>query len=151
MKKKVSVAQAVNAYELLGSAKYQKMDDADKIKVWKITRLLRPLATRFSEDKADAIGRLVSDSIRERLPKAQEYERISKEGTGELPMTEGEYKAFLTEYAGSVTLVKKALDEILCQEEELDAEFLTEESFGLLMASNDWSMRQVEALEFMVG
>jgi hypothetical protein len=46
------------AYRLLGSAKYGKLADEDKIKVLKICIALKPIATKYDEDSKDVAEKL---------------------------------------------------------------------------------------------
>jgi hypothetical protein len=56
---------------VLQNAKYQKLSDDGKVKVWKITRLLKPVATQFKEDVQDAQQKLMPDGdFLQRLGKA---------------------------------------------------------------------------------
>ena len=44
----------LNAFNVISNAKYTKLDDADKVKVWKIARALKPVADKFNDDRDDA-------------------------------------------------------------------------------------------------
>lgn len=147
MEKCLKTSEIVSAYKVLSGAKYQKLDDADKIRLWKISRVLKPIALQFEEDRADAVKTLMPESISEGMEKAQEYERLKAQNADNLPMTEDEYKGFVKELASCSELVKNAMREILEKEVKLELEPLTEKILGQLMASNDWSIKQVESLE----
>ena len=147
MEKCLKISEVVSAYKVLSSAKYQKLDDADKIKLWKISRVLKPIAVQFEEDRADAVKTLMPESISESMGKAQEYERLKAQNADNLPMTEDEYKSFVKELSNCSKLVKDAMREILEKEVKLELEPLTEKTLGQLMVSNDWSIKQVESLE----
>lgn len=147
MEKCLKISEVVSAYKVLSSAKYQKLDDADKIKLWKISRVLKPIAVQFEEDRADAVKTLMPESISESMGKAQEYERLKAQNADNLPMTEDEYKGFVKELSNCSKLVKDAMREILEKEVKLELEPLTEKTLGQLMVSNDWSIKQVESLE----
>lgn len=151
MKKSLKTNDVVSAYKVLESAKYQKLEDEDKIKVWKISRTLKPISAQFNEAKEDATRAFLTEEVMQNYQKAQAYEKGRKEGDENLPMTDEEYKAFVIEFLKSKTVTEKALGELLEKEVELDIDTLSEEAFGKLMASNDWDMSQVDALEFMVG
>ena len=68
MTKKVKTEQVLGAFNVLNTAKYAKMDDADKIKVWKIARALKPIATKFDEDSKDAAEKLKPEATRKFRP-----------------------------------------------------------------------------------
>jgi hypothetical protein len=63
-----------------------------------------------------------------------------------LPMSESEYNEFVELFKGYQTLVNQALEDIAKKEIALDFEPISEEAFGQLMASNDWTLEQVDAL-----
>jgi len=150
MEKCLKTSEIVSAYKVLSGAKYQKLEDADKIRLWKISRVLKPIALQFEEDRADAVKTLMPESISEGMGKAQEYERLKAQNADNLPMTEDEYKGFVKELASCSELVKNAMREILEKEVRLEFEPLSEESFGKLLASNDWNLTQAGHLEFIV-
>ncbi len=147
----MKIFEIVEVYRLLGNAKYHKLEDPDKIKVWKISRLLKPTALKAEEAQQDATDKLVPDSFREQVNKAQEYRRAKAAGEKELPMTDKEYLIYLADFRKYSTLVAKALEEFLQEDVKLEFEPLSEEAMGLLIACNDWPMSQVEKLEWMIG
>ncbi len=151
MEKSLKIFEIVEVYRLLGNAKYHKLEDPDKIKVWKISRLLKPTALKAEEAQQDATDKLVPDSFREQVNKAQEYRRAKAAGEKELPMTDKEYLIYLADFRKYSTLVAKALEEFLQEDVKLEFEPLSEEAMGLLIACNDWPMSQVEKLEWMIG
>ena len=99
MKKTVKTADVIRAYKVLVGARYQRLEDADKIRVWKVFKSLKPVAVRFEEDRADAMRVLADEGLMEALPRAQEYERLKASNAESLPMTEEEYKGFVDRYA----------------------------------------------------
>ena len=54
MKKTVKTSEILSVYNIISTAKYGKLSDEDKVKVWKITRKMKPVATKFDEDSKDA-------------------------------------------------------------------------------------------------
>lgn len=148
---KLTTKKAIEAFKMLDSAKYQKLSDDDKVKVWKITRALRPIALEYSDEVQDARERLVpSDDYKEKLQKAQLYEQMKKEGKDNLPMSDEEYLEFLKVFKEYMELLDKALKEELDKENDIEIPTISEDAFGKLMASNDWSFGQVEALDFII-
>lgn len=149
MKKNIKTSEILNIYNVINNAKYSKMEDADKIKVWKICRVLKPIATKFDEDSKDAAEKFKADikDFDERLGKAQEYERLrsKKEPTIDI-MTTAEYDAFIKEFKEYNDLVQKAVQEFADKEVEIDFTPITEDAFGKLLSSNEWTMAQATAL-----
>ena len=157
MKKIIKTSEILAAYNVLNTAKYGSMEDADKIKVWKITRTLKPIATKFDEDSKDAAEKMkpkYEGGFDETLQKAQEYERMirdPKADTKKLPMGAAEYDAFINEFKKYNELVGKAVEEFATKEVELSFEPLSEDAICKLMASNtDWKMAQVMAISDIV-
>ena len=65
-------------------------------------------------------------------------------------ITDEEYQTIVKEYNEYNSLVNKAIQEFSEKEVELDFEHLTEDDFGKLIASNDWSIAQLENIEFII-
>lgn len=138
------------AHQVLSTAKYGKLDDADKIKVWKIARKLAPVAEKFDADVKDASEKLKpTGDFSERLMKAQEYEAMVRKpdcDAQKLPMGAAEYDAFIKELRKYNKLVDDAVREFGDKEVEIEFDPVSEDAFGKLMASNDWKMVQVVEL-----
>lgn len=155
MKKVIKTSEALTAYNILNNAKYGSMEDGDKIKVWKITRALKPIATKFEEDNKDAAEKFKAD-IKDfdiLLPKAQEYENLMRtnDDMSKSPIGAAEYDAFIKEFKKYNELVGKAVEEFAKKEVELSFEPLSEGAICKLMASNtDWKMAQVMAISDIV-
>ena len=154
MTRKVKTEMLLAVFNVLNTAKYGKLDDADKIKVWKIARQMKPIATKFEEETKDAAEKMKpGEEFDEQLQKAQQYEvEIRKPDCDaeKLPMGAAEYQAFITEFKKYQKLVNDAVKEFADKEVELEFEPVSEEVFGKLMASNDWTMDQVTTLGDMI-
>ena len=156
MKKIIKTSEVLAAYNILNTAKYGSMEDADKIKVWKITRALKPIATKFDEDSKDAAEKMkpkYEGGFDETLQKAQEYERMirdTKVDVKKLPMGAAEYDAFIKEFKAYNELVGKAVEDFAKKEVTINIELLSDDAFGKLMASNDWTFGQTTALSEII-
>ena len=156
MKKSIKTSEILAAYNVLNTAKYGSMEDSDKIKVWKITRTLKPIATKFDEDSKDAAEKMkpkYEGGFDETLQKAQEYERMirdPKADTKKLPMGAAEYDAFIEKFKEYNKLVGKAVEDFANKEVKIDIEPLSDDAFGKLMASNEWTMGQAVALSEII-
>ena len=149
MKKiRIKNEEVLHAFNIINAANYKQLDDADKIKLYKIARAMKPSARQFEEDSRDAAEKLKPEGIDAKLQKAQEYEAKTKAGdTDKLPMTAEEYQKFIqTEWLPFNNLVQKAVREFADKEIELEFEPLTEEAFGKLMASNDWTIEKATTI-----
>ena len=145
MKKTVKTSEILSVYNIISNAKYGKMDDADKIKVWKIARRLKPVATKFDEDSKDAAEKMKPyEDFDKKLQKAQEYERLrqKKEPTIDV-MTTADYDAFIEDFKKYNQVVNDAIKEFADKEVKVEFDTISEDAFGKLLASNDWNMGQV--------
>lgn len=153
MEKSLKTLEIVDAYHLLGNAKYNKLEDADQLKVWRLSRLMKPIAKEVEEAQQDAVKSLIPDEFRQKIRKAQEYSEARKAGIKEgLPMTDGEFLEYLTEFKKYNILVGKAFDEVLQKEVKLEFEPLPENTVGQLVTCNEWPMAEaLEKLEWLIG
>lgn len=144
MKKTLKTEAILEVWNILNSANYKKLDDSDKIKLWKTARVLKPIAKQFEEDSKDAAEKMKPEGLDELLEKAKEYEAKKQKGEADdLPLTDQEYQSFIRDkWSPFNQLVAKAVKEFAEKEVEIDIEPLTEEAFGKLMASNDWSVEK---------
>lgn len=146
MKKTIKIERVLTAFRVLNTAKYTKMSDEDKIKVWKIARALKPVADKFEDDSNDAAEKFKpTEDFAERLQKAQEFERKRNAGEDmtDAPMGAAEYNEVIKEFQKYNKTVADALKEFADKEVEVEFDVLTEEAFGKLMASNEWEVSQV--------
>ena len=153
-KQTIKTEKVLSAYRVLSTAKYTKMDDADKIKVWKIARALKPVATKFEDDSKDAAEKFKPEGFDENLRKAQEFERVTKDkdaDTSKLKMGAAEHDAFIKgDWTKYNKLVADAVDEYAKKENKITIEPISEEAFGKLMSSNDWTFGQVDVLDIII-
>ena len=152
-KQTIKTEKVLAAYNIINAAKYTKLDDADKVKVWKIARALKPIATKFDEDSKDAADKMKPEGFNDNLAKAQEYERVTKDAdadTSKLQMGASEYSKFIEELKKYNKLVSDAVREFADKEVEVEFELLSEEAFGRLMASNEWTMEQTVEIGMLI-
>lgn len=145
-KKTIKTDKVLSAFRVLNTAKYSKMEDEDKIKVWKIARALKPVADKFDEDSKDAAEKFKpSEDFADNLQKAQEYERMRNAGEDmtKAQMGAAKYGEFVKEFQKYNKLVTDAIKEFAEKEVDVEFEPLSDAAFGKLMASNEWEMSQV--------
>lgn len=140
----------IEAYNILNVAKYNKLEDSDKIKIWKIVRVLKPIVTKFQEDMKDASEKFMQEfeNFQENLQKARQYE--TAENKEEAEMTEDQYKAFIVDFISYNRLVNNTANDLASEEVNVDFEKLSEDAFGKLMASNDWTIEQTTKIDFII-
>ena len=148
MKQTIKTEKVMRVYNILNSTKYAKLDDANKVKVWKIARQLKPVATKFDEDSKDAAEKMKPyEGFEDDLQKAQEYERLKGVNA---KMDIDEYQKFIVALNSYQELVSKAVKEFADAEVEVDFDLITEDAFSKLMASNEWTLDQaVEIGDFI--
>ena len=156
MEQKIKTQDALTTYRIISTAKYTKMDDADKIKIWKIARALKPFATQFDDESSDAAERFKEGfkDFDERFQKAQQYEievRKPNCDASKLPIGAAEYQEFISgDFSAYNKLVNDAIKEFADKEITVEFDKISEDAFGKLMASNEWTMAQVVALDGIV-
>ena len=156
MKEMIKTKEILAAYNVLNAAKYGSLDDADKIKVWKIARALKPIAKKFEEDSEDAAKKLkpeMEGGFDEKLMKAQEYEKMVRDPKADmknLPMGAAEYDAFIAEFKKYQKLVDDAIKDFAEKDVEVEFEAIEEEAFGKLMASNEWTIERAVTLSEII-
>lgn len=166
MKKvKISTEKCLAVYNILGNCKYGKLEDADKIRLWRIVRQLQPVAEGFAADRADAARRLRPEGMDETEQRmaALERERMAAFGDISTPQREQafvrqlmadspEYADYRRELARMQQTVGEAVSQMAARTVELAFEPLTEEAFARLMGGNEWTMAQaVAAGEVITG
>jgi len=148
--KKMKTEDVLKAYNVISTAKYGKLADEDKIKVWKIARALKPVAEKFREDSEDVQQKMKpNDDFDEHLMKGQEYEREIRKpdcDPTKLPIGAAQYQEFLDEFKAYQKLVNDTIKDLAEKEVEVSFEPISEDAFGKLMASNDWTLEQVATL-----
>lgn len=152
MKKTLNTKTALDAWKVLSSAKYAKMSDDDKIALWKISKALKPVSTGYDEDHKGILQTLKpTEDFDDKLMRWNETR--DKKGAGMkdgLPMTDAEFVdfiyRFITPYNNSV---EKAMKELESKKIELEYEPLSKDAFKALLNSNEWTMEQVTAIDFI--
>ena len=150
-KQTIKTEKVLSAYRVLSTAKYSKMSDEDKIKVWKIARTLKPVADKFDDDSKDAAEKFKpSEDFDEKLQKAQDYERTIRNTEKDSEERAAEYGKFVGEFNAYQKLVNDAVKEFANKEVEVEFEKLSEDAFGKLMASNEWTMEQTMEIGMLI-
>lgn len=153
MKTTVKTEKVAKAYGILSTARFSKMEDADKIKVWKIGRALKPVADKFKDESEDAAEKMKPEGFDEKYQKAQEYERVMRDKGADASKPEmgaAEYSKFVTEVQSYNRLVADAVKEYAEKEVELEFEPLPDETFEKLMVSNEWTLEQALELGMLI-
>ena len=155
MSKKVKTKEVLVAWQVLGQAKYDKLDNDQKVRVFHIGQMLKPIATAFSDYSADAAEKMQpSADFQERWDKAKVYETMTanpKADMEQLPMGPAEYKEFMVkEYFPFDRLWKKAIKDEGDKEVELKFDPISEEVLFALADANKWNVDQTTAVATVV-
>jgi hypothetical protein len=155
MSKKVKTKEVLVAWQVLGQAKYDKLDSDQKVRVFHIGQMLKPIATAFSDYSADAAEKMQpSADFQERWDKAKVYETMTanpKADMEQLPMGPAEYKEFMVkEYFPFDRLWKKAIKDEGDKEVELKFDPISEEVLFALADANKWNVDQTTAVAAIV-
>ena len=155
MKKTIKTELILEAFNILKGAKSTDLSTDEKIKVWKITRALAPIAEKMEDDTKDAAEKFKEgfENFDERLAKAQEYMVKSKDKNVDaksLPMGAAEFEAFKEgDWKAYSNILKKALDEFAQKEVEVVFEPISENTMIKLMECNDWVYEYLIKLDFI--
>ena len=158
MSKKITIKteKILEVFNILNGAKYAKLEDGDKVKLWKVTRKLKPIAVQFEDDTKDACEKFKEgfENLDERLQNAQEFEAAQRNPDADvsgLKMGAAEHDEFIKgDWNEYNKLVGKAVKEFAEKEVEVEFEEISEDAFAKLMASNNWTFGQVCALEEII-
>lgn len=137
MEVKKTTDQVVTAYRLINSARLSKMEDAEKFALIKAARRLKGVSNDFEELLKDAQEKLKPDGFDGIIRKVQAKEELT-----------GVESEKLRKYN---TDVQACVQGELEKEVELDFAPLTEEAIGRLIASNDFSVSEILAVEDVIG
>lgn len=133
----------IAAYNTLTGSKLTKMSGEGKIKVVKIIKAMKPIATDYEDFRKDALERLKPEGFDAMAEKAQQWQKEGDKTT--LTATErAEINQFFADYQ---TDVDKCLNDEVNKEHELELTKLTAEEFTSLCDGNDWTAGQM--LELM--
>ncbi len=152
MRKKTKAENVAQVYNILNTAKYSKLNDDERIALWKITRALKPVALKLKDDIQDAAQHMKpSDDFDQRLSLARQYEQAQRDGKEFDKLSKEDYDAFIHEWRDYSKLVDTAVKEFADEEVEIDIEPITEETLSRLMASNDsWTMEKAVIVSDMI-
>jgi hypothetical protein len=133
----------VTVFNLLNSAKINKVSDSGKIKVVKAVRQMKSIATNFDELLNDARERLKGEEHDEMAEKASRWQM---EGDS-VDLTDEEkiaINAYFMEYGNRID---ECIKEEAEKEHTLSFTRLTEEEFEGLISSNDWDIKTIMEIE----
>lgn len=147
----IPIKSVIIAYNVLGTAKYSKLDNADKSKLLLIARALKKIVAEYDDFVADA-RKVMKPDIDNFDEKEMKWEETrAKIGAGikdDLPMSLNDFMSFqykvIIPYNKSVedAIEKRYKDKI-----EIEFEPLSSDAFDKLATSNEWQV--ASALELI--
>ena len=145
--------EITNIYAVLNEAKLTKMDDADKFKVIKALRVIKPIAKGYEDLIEEAKNKRKGDDHDKVTEKAQDWNKDNQgKKVGELTQEQiDELNAINKYFSDYNSRVENCVKEEAEKEVELTFDKLNEEAFGKLVASNDWTCGQIMALSDAVA
>ena len=148
MKKSVKTVEVFNAYNILSTAKFDKLSDTIKVSVWKIARQLKPVAQGFGDTSRDCAEKMQpTEDFPERLRRWQKYNQLKEEGKPTIDvMSTAEHDTFSQEFQKYNKLVNEAMKESAESKVELNFEPISEDGLMKLAESNDWTLGQIVAV-----
>ena len=151
----LKMEQMLAAYNVISQAKFEKLADADKIKVWKISRALKPFVYKFNEDSEDAAKTFKPcDDWDDKAIKADEFERMTKAvnfDAQKLPIGPAEYSEIKRLYNKYQKDLAEALKEASEKEHEVEFEQISQDAMLKLSASNpQWTFGHLTAIDIIV-
>lgn len=129
----------VSVFNLLNSAKINEVSTSGKIKIIKVVRALKPIATGFDELLNDAREKLQGENHEEMAEKAIRWQQ---EGD-KVDLTDEEKIAVNMYFQEYGNRIDECVKEEAEREHELDFPKLTEEEFEGLISSNDWDVKTI--------
>lgn len=151
MKKNLKTATINDVYTLLDSAKYTKMEAADRRALVKAMHPLKKVSTDFTDFREDAIKRLRPENYEEVDRLVGEFNGLSAEART-AAVTDPKYASAIKAFNAFQTDISECLREEIAKEQELEYEPLTAEAIDRLLDSNEgWTVGQAMLVEDVLG
>jgi hypothetical protein len=141
----MKVKNIVEAYKLLGNAKTTNLDDADKGKILKARKAMRPIADEFEAFLKDAQEMFKPEGWEETQKKLAQWQQEGENTTLSEEERIAINKALITYQSSIDKAVKAELD----KEIEIEIEKLSEGADIKLMSANDWTPNQLDLIDMM--
>lgn len=143
---KTTIKQVVECFKALGNAKVNKLDEAEKIKILKARKVMRPIAEAYEEFLKDAQEMFKPENWDEIQKKTAQWKEEG-EKTSLSEAERAEVNKALSAYFKSVNATVK--DE-LTKEVEIEVEKLKENSDIKIMEENDWKIGDLDLIEILL-
>lgn len=143
----MKVKNIVEAYKLLGNAKVSNLEDADKIKILKARKAMRPTANEYEAFEKDCQEAMKYEGFNDDIePYTIAHNKIRQGKVNEISESEANAYGRIMEYEMKI---RKALHDEQNKEIEIEIEKLSEGSDIKLMSANDWTPNQLDLIDMM--
>ena len=142
----MKVKSIVEAYKLLGNTKTTNLYDADKGKILKARKAMRPIADEFEAFLKDAQEMFKPEGWEETQKKLAQWQQEGEKTT----LSEEERIAINKALIGYQSAVDKAVKAELEKDVEIEIEKLSEGSDIKLMSANDWTPNQLDLIDMLL-
>lgn len=141
-----------NVYAILNEAKLTKMEDADKFKVIKALRVIKPIAKGYEDFVEDAKNKLKDEKYEDMSNKAHDWNKANqnKKRSSLTDADIAELEAINEYFVGYNKRIETCLKEEAEKEVEVEFEKLSEDAFCKLVSSNDWTCSQILSLSDVI-
>ena len=143
---KASVKQIVDAYNALGNAKTTKVDDAEKGKILKARKAMRPIAEEFDAFLKDCQEKFKPENWDSIQVKLQQWQKEGEKTT----LTEEERTEINKVVIEYQTKIDKAVADELKKEHEINAEKFADGTDVKLLQENGWKSKQLDAIDILL-
>lgn len=147
---KTTTGKVSEAYTLLDSAKYSKMESKERIALIKAMRQMKKVAEDFNGFKQDAVKRLMPENFEDIANRINEFNAMSQQERV-AAVEKPEYADALRANAKFQNDVESCIAEESAKEVELAFEPLAADAFVNLLDSNpEWAVGQAMLAEDML-
>lgn len=150
MKRTITTNKIIDAFYLIASAKVSTLENADKIKIWKIMRAFKPIASSFEDALRDAQDKFRPQDYTEHIEELKKYDQCKKDGL-KTEIDAVTYKKYIEEMRSYDQLVGDAIQSDLTHENEVEFEPISSDVFELALIENGWDMSQAMMLEIIIN
>lgn len=151
MTKNLNTATINEVYTRLDTAKYAKMEAADRRALVKAMRPLKKVTADFNDFREDAIKRLRPDNYEEVARLVDEFNGLSSEARN-AAVTDPKYVSAIKAFNAFQADITECLREEVAKTHELEFEPLSAEAIDRLLDSNaDWTAGMAMLVEDALG
>lgn len=144
----IKVSDALQLSALLKGAKVANIESAaDKLKVVKILKALKPITTEYTDAQEQLRESCKGKNHEEMESKARQWQE-AEQRKKEVPFTEEERIAINTYWGNYQNSIQTALDKLMKEDRQVDLEKISESLLeGLVNSNSEWTLEQITQLD----